>query len=130
MDRPKNWYDMTDTERRAWQQQKSAYDDMEYDRQRAQETAEQAQRDARRAREAANAAREAANAARAEYESNAESDREDAEELRDELRAVKLDRGALLAVCESLLAAEAEGQTGGLPHALILACRDAVASKR
>lgn len=49
--RPSNWYEMDYHERQAWERQEQERQDLEYDKQRAQEEAEQAQDEARRLRQ-------------------------------------------------------------------------------
>lgn len=92
MGRPSNWYNMSDDERRAWSRQDREREDAEYERQQAQDRAEQAARDARRSQEAARAAR-------SEYESNAESYREEIDNLQESLCETRLDRDALAEAC-------------------------------
>lgn len=97
MGRPRNWYDMTDEQRRDWQRQDSAREEAEDNERRANETAEQARRDARRAEESAKAARY-------DREEQAGSFREEIEELEEALVKVRLERDGLIAACEALLA--------------------------
>lgn len=58
MNKPSNWYQMDYQEQREWEKQKQAFDDLEYDRQRAQEAAEQAEQQAARQRRSMQSERE------------------------------------------------------------------------
>ena len=104
MNKPSNWWTMDHDERRAWERQAREVDDLEYEKQRAQEAAEEAQSKVQRQR------RE--HQARTDELLNQQSDlweQLDAEKEakvaawleRDEL---KRQRDALLAACEAVVA--------------------------
>lgn len=104
MSKPRNWYEMDDTQRREWQKQETAREDAEYEREQSERRAEQASRDARRAEEAAKAARY-------DYDEMSESAQAEIDGLKESLCEARLDRDALLAAIKEPIPSALPGGT-------------------
>lgn len=96
MSRPSNWYDMSQDERRRWEQAEAQRQDTEFAAEEAQRRAETAERNLQRRRCEQAAERE-------DYEQRLEAERAEANELAEELAEVEDQRDELLKACEAAL---------------------------
>jgi hypothetical protein len=92
MNRPRNWYDMSDEQRRAWQRQAMEMEDLEYEKDRERQARENAEASAERLRREARAER-------ASYQEEVEGLQDALRQAEEDLAEEKITTALLLASC-------------------------------